>query len=72
MAHAVHPNYPEKHEDNHRPKMHGGMVIKTNANQRYATTSETSAFLKIVAEKAELPVQEVIKRSLTRLLHHLY
>ena len=34
MAHAVHPNYSEKHESHNRPVLNGGMVVKTNCNQR--------------------------------------
>ncbi|KAJ3129935.1 hypothetical protein HK101_005165, partial [Irineochytrium annulatum] len=32
-AHALHPNYAEKHEMNHRPMMNQGVVVKMNANQ---------------------------------------
>ena len=46
-----------KHEDNHRPKMNTGVVIKQNANQRYATTAATAAVLRSVAAKAGVVLQ---------------
>ncbi|PIA51278.1 hypothetical protein AQUCO_01100249v1 [Aquilegia coerulea] len=57
MAHALHPNYMDKHEENHQPKLHGGFVIKHNANQRYATNSVTSFIFREIAERHNLPIQ---------------
>ena len=63
MAHAVHPNYAEKHEDQHRPLINNGVVLKQNANQRYATTSVSTAILRSVASRANVPLQEFVVRN---------
>jgi aspartyl aminopeptidase len=63
QAHALHPNYVAKHEENHQPKMNQGMAIKRNANQRYATTTITGVLMREIAKQAGLPpVQEFIVR----------
>ena len=63
MAHAVHPNYPEKHDPQHMPVLNGGPVIKCNSNQRYATEGVSSAWFEMLCKKAGVPVQKFVVRS---------
>jgi aspartyl aminopeptidase len=62
-AHGVHPNFADKHDDNHGPILNQGPVIKINANQRYASNSETSAVFRNLCERADVPVQTFVVRS---------
>lgn len=62
-AHGVHPNFSDKHDGNHGPIINDGAVIKINANQRYATNSETSTLYRHLAEQEEVPVQAFVVRS---------
>jgi aspartyl aminopeptidase len=58
MAHAVHPNYSDRHDPANKPRLHGGLVLKHNANQRYATNALGASLVRRFAEIAKVSVQE--------------
>ncbi|MDX1386707.1 MAG: M18 family aminopeptidase, partial [bacterium] len=62
-AHGVHPNYPEKHDGEHRPVLNGGPALKVNANQRYMTNSETAALIGKLAQENKIPLQHFVSRN---------
>ena len=62
-AHGVHPNFSDKHDSAHSPKLNAGPVIKINANQRYASNSESIALLKSICNRLDIGHQSFVMRS---------
>lgn len=62
-AHAVHPNYPGRHDPEHLPQVNAGPAIKVNANQRYATSAGTAAMFQRACETAGVPWQVFVSRN---------
>jgi aspartyl aminopeptidase len=62
-AHGVHPNFANRHDENHGPVLNQGPVIKINANQRYASNSETTALFRQICADLEIPVQSFVVRT---------
>jgi aspartyl aminopeptidase len=62
-AHAIHPNYPERHDAVHAPLVNHGPAIKLNSNQRYATSVETAALFQRCCDRAGVPAQHFVSRN---------
>ncbi|AQA18486.1 M18 family aminopeptidase [Halioglobus japonicus] len=62
-AHGIHPNYADKHDENHGPLLNAGPVIKINSNQRYASNSETTGLYRMLAAAEGVPVQSFVVRT---------
>lgn len=62
-GHAIHPNHSEYADPINAPILNGGIVIKFNAQQRYATNGYTAAIFRNICEKANVPVQNFTNHS---------
>lgn len=62
-AHAIHPNYPERHEPGHRPMVNAGPALKINSNQRYATSAPTAQLFQAACDRARVPWQVFVSRN---------
>ena len=63
MAHALHPNYAEKHDPTNHPLMNEGPVIKINANQKYVTDGDSAAVFQTICRLAGVPYQTFVNQS---------
>lgn len=60
MGHAVHPNFPDRHQELHRPRLHGGVILKTNCETKYMTDSVGAAIVREIAAMHDVPLQDFI------------
>ncbi len=63
MAHATHPNYPDRHEPLHTITVGGGPVLKVNVNLRYATDAAGAAEFQSACDRAGVPLQRYEHRA---------
>lgn len=63
MAHATHPNYPERHEPGHLIEVNAGPVLKVQPNLRYATDGRSAAVFALACEQAGVPLQRYEHRA---------
>jgi aspartyl aminopeptidase len=63
MAHATHPNYPDRHEPGHLIAINRGPVLKVQPNLRYATDGRTAAAFALACQQAGVELQRYEHRA---------
>lgn len=63
VAHALHPNYPEKNDITNKPILNHGVAIKSAASQSYAGDAEAMAIIKLLCDKYKIDYQIYVNRS---------
>lgn len=62
-GHAIHPNYPERHDPTHHPMAGGGPILKVNVNQRYATDGVGRGVFAEACDRAGVPLQDFVSNN---------
>ncbi|MEU9912250.1 MULTISPECIES: M18 family aminopeptidase [unclassified Streptomyces] len=62
-GHAIHPNYAERHDPTHHPRVNRGPILKVNVNNRYATDGSGRAVFAAACEKAGVPFQSFVSNN---------
>jgi aspartyl aminopeptidase len=63
MAHALHPNFADRHDASHRPLIGGGPVIKQHAGRSYATDLRSSGHFAGLCARAGIAPQHFVTRN---------
>lgn len=63
LGHALHPNYMEKHEANHRLLMQHGIIVKYNSQHKYASDARSGAKMIDLCKKNRIPIQKFVNRN---------
>ena len=62
-GHAIHPNYPGRHDPVNQPLLNSGPLLKINANQRYATDARGAALWRRICRSAGIRTQEFVSNN---------
>ena len=62
-GHAIHPNYPGRHDPANQPLLNSGPLLKINANQRYATDSKGAALWRRICRATGVTTQEFVSNN---------
>jgi aspartyl aminopeptidase len=62
LGHALHPNYMDKHDPQHQPLLGEGIILKSNAQQRYVTDAESGAYIARLCHQHKIPLQKFVTR----------
>jgi len=63
MAHGLNPMHKQAHDPNHQPILGKGLVLKHNANLRYASSAQTLTQATLIGKRAKVPLQHFVNRS---------
>ena len=63
VAHALHPNYPDKNDLTNHVCLGDGVALKLSSRQAYATDSSFVSIIQALCEKNQIPYKKFVNRS---------